>query len=170
MELPPIEKYEITPRKWVDVVRCNKIDGGLKRFAIEGVYSKVEPDNVVFPSNSYGLGGLALTLSLQGSGKHPIIFLSKNDTLSPDLERCQAMGAELDFSGNALPFDSENLRHEAVAKYSDKQYEVLPLGLENAQVRANIAGLARSMFPFMPPSELWVTTASGPDNPLPPAG
>ena len=138
IKLPSIEKYEIKPSVWINVVRCDLIEGGFKRLAIDGVYSKSKADTLVFASNSLGSGSLALVSSLKGTNKKVIIFLSKSDSISPNLSQCKEMNAELDFSGTAAPFDSDNLRKEALLKYSDPNYEVLPIGLENEEVRKNI--------------------------------
>lgn len=160
-ELPIIEKYELMPGKWVDVVRGDTIPGGFKRLAIDGVYTKSKVDNLVFATNSLGTGALALTFSLQGSDKYPIIFLSKLDSRSAALSLCEKMGAQLDFSGNSKPADSDGLRKEALEKYPGATYEVLPLGLENEEVRENIIKLGKSIFSGKVPREIWVATASG---------
>jgi hypothetical protein len=156
-----IEKYEISPSNYVDIVRCDLVQGGFKRLAIDGVYTKSKANNLVFATNSLGTGGLALTLSLVESGKHPIIFLSKSDSLSHDLSLCKKMGAQLDFSGKSEPFDSDSLRMEALEKYNSADYEVLPLGLENEEVKSNIVRLAKNIFSSKSPQEIWVATASG---------
>ncbi len=160
-QLPPIEKYQISPNSWVDVVRCDMVEGGFKRLAIDGVYTKTKSETLVFASNSLGSGPLALTLSLQGYGKKVIIFLSKLDSISPNLALVEKMGGRLDFSGNADPSDSENLRKEALAKYTDPMYEVLPLGLENEEVTSNIVKIAKQIFSKNVPAHIWIATASG---------
>lgn len=160
-DLPSIERYELSPENWIHVVRCDTIPGGFKRLAIEGVYTQSKANNLVFATNSLGTGALALTLSLEGSGKHPILFLSKSDSVSPNLALCKEMGATLDFSGEAEPFNSNDLRKEALDKYGGVEYEILPLGLENEKVRANIIELAKSIFSTNIPQEIWVATASG---------
>ena len=161
IEIPLIKKYELNPKNLVDVVRCDVVQGGFKRLAIDGVYTKSKANNLIFATNSLGTGGLALTLSLLESGKYPIIFLSKLDSLSRDLSLCEKMGAQLDFSGIAEPFDSDALRKEALEKYSNTDYEVLPLGLENEEVKSNIVKLAKNIFSSKTPREVWVATASG---------
>ncbi len=161
MQVPLIEKYEIVPGKFVDVVRCDVVLGGFKRLAIEGVYEKLKAKTLVFATNSFGTGALALTLSLQGSNKNIIIFLSISDSISPNLSFCEKMGATLDFSGKAESFNSEKLRREALEKYTGDEYEVLPLGLENEEVKENIVKIAKQIFSSKIPQELWVATASG---------
>lgn len=161
MQLPLIEKYEIMSGKFIEVVRCDVIPGGFKRLAIEGVYIKTKASNLVFATNSYGTGALALTLSLEGSGKNVTIFLSSSDSISSNLSICQKLGAKLDFSGKSESFDSENLRKEAEEKYASSEYEVLPLGLENDEVKKNIVKIAKTIFSSKAPEELWVATASG---------
>lgn len=161
IELPIIEKYEIKPSLFVNVVRCDVIEGGFKRLVIDGVYSKSKADTLVFASNSLGSGPLALTSSLQGTNKKVIIFLSKSDSISNNLILCEKMGAQLDFSGNADLFDSDSLRKEALVKYFDKQYEVLPLGLANEDVKLNIAKVAKEIFSKNTPKDIWLVAASG---------
>jgi len=159
--LPSIEKYELSPDIFIDVVRCDVIQGGFKRIAIDNVYTHSKADTLVFATNSLGTGALALTLSLQESNKHIIIFLSKSDSLSSNLSLCEKMGALLDFSGNSETFNSDGLREEALDKYSGINYEVLPLGLENKKVRTNIIQIAKSIFCSKVPKEMWIATASG---------
>jgi hypothetical protein len=161
IKLPIIEKYEIKPSIFVDVVRCDTIEGGFKRLIIDGVYSKSKSDTLVFASNSLGSGPLALTSSLQGTNKKVIIFLSKLDTMSQNLELCKNMGAQLDFSGNADAFDSDNLRKEALEKYATSNYEVLPIGLANEEVTLNIVKIAKEIFSKNIPKDLWIVAASG---------
>ena len=161
MTFPYIEKYEIIPGRFVEVVRCDVVPGGFKRLAVDGVYKKMKANNLVFATNSLGTGALALTLSLEGSGKNIVIFLSNLDSISPNLSLCEKLGARLDFSGKADIFDSEGLRKEALEKYKDDNCEVLPLGLENEEVKENIVKIAKDIFSSKVPKELWVATASG---------
>lgn len=159
--LPIIEKYEIKPSIFIEVVRCDTIEGGFKRLVIDGVYSKSKAGTLVFASNSLGSGPLALTSSLQGTNKKVIIFLSKSDTISQNLEQCKKMGAQLDFSGNSDSFDSDSLRKEALEKYTTSSYEVLPLGLANEEVTLNIIKIAKEIFSKNTPKDVWIVAASG---------
>lgn len=153
--LPPIERHE-----GFSVVRGDLIEGGFKRLAIDGVFTKSKASHLVFASNSLGYGGIALTRSLQGTGKTPVIFLSENDQMSPNLDLCKELGAKIFFNGKSSMNDSEGLRAEACKIFTDKKYEILPVGLETAQVRKNIADAARALFPVAP-KELWVAVGSG---------
>lgn len=155
LALPPITLHE--GRR---VIRGDLIEGGFKRLAIDGVFKKSSKDNLVFATNSFGFGALALTLSLQHSTKHPIIFLSKSDSMSPNLEWCRQLGATLDFSGHANVADSSALADQARDKYDSESHEVLPLGLENEEVRKRIAVIVKQILPN-PPEEIWMAVASG---------
>lgn len=156
-----IEKHKLTHTCFVDVVRCDVVEGGFKKLAIDGVYIKSQAHNLVFATNSYGAGSIAFTISSKNSRKRPIIFLSKRDKLSPSLILCKKNGAQLDFSGEAESSDSFTLRNEAIKKYNVDNYEVLPLGLENDEVQSNMISLAQKIFNSSVPKEIWIATASG---------
>lgn len=155
LTLPPITSHE-----GLQVVRGDMIEGGFKRLAIDGIFKNIPKENVVFATNSYGFGAVALTLSLQHTNKRIIIFLSKWDSISPNLLWCQKLGATLDFSGNSNLRDSAALQAEARNLYDSDAYEILPLGLETPEVRCRIFEIAKLLFPH-PPKELWIATASG---------
>lgn len=153
--LPPITIHE-----GLRVVRGDMIEGGFKSLALDGIFVNFSKKNLVFATNSYGFGALALTLSLQHTDKRVIIFLSKADSISPNLLLCQQLGAILDFSGTSNLRDSVGLKAEASKLYNSVEYEILPLGLETPEVRLKISEIARSLF-SNPPEELWIATASG---------
>ena len=162
VELPPITRHRLQNR-WVDVIRFDAVHGGLKTFGINGLFTKGAEPNLVFASNSLGYGSLAFTLSTQKTGKHPIIFLSKHDSRSPNLNECERLGADLVFEGKADPSDSASLRLEAMEKYKGNQYSIIPMGLDTPEVRRNISETLQAVFRRMdkPPEEIWVATATG---------
>ncbi len=163
LELPPITRHSIKG-SWVDVIRFDAVHGGLKTYGIAGgVFTRGDEPNLVYASNSLGYGSLAFTLSTQGTGKHPIIFLSKHDSMSPNLEECKKLGADLVFEGESDPSDSTNLRVEASQKYTGNSYKIIPMGLDTEEVRRNISETLQAVFRRMqkPPQELWVSTATG---------
>lgn len=156
----PIIKYNIDPNTSVDVVRCDIIQWWFKRIIIDGIYCKSKQNNLVFATNSSGTGALALTLSLLKCKKNLIIFLSDSDVLSPNLSLCKDLWAKLDFSGKAKPFDSDSLRKEALEKYNNEIYEILPLGLENEEVKFSMINYLKTILDSYNPKEIWVVAAS----------
>lgn len=177
----------ITRHNGIDVVRGDDIAGGFKRLAIDGVFTKTNKV-LVMASSSGGLGPRALVQSLNGEAvkRRPIIFLSRADERSETLARCEQLGANLKFLGDSAPADAAGLRDEALQIYTPPQtgepgehvkklcpkrrealhlyagdeFEVLPRGLENAEVEQRIAELTHAIFPTAPKT-IWMAAGSG---------
>lgn len=152
----PLVIESLPGKRWV--VRDDKIPGGSKRRALEGIMRpKLE---YVFAGPGEGYAHVALASTAQVTGSRVTAVIADRRVLRPNTKLAQERGAKLI---RVRPGYLTNVQAKARA-YAEKRPDrvLLPLGLDAPEFRpAMIAALQDAVGGGMNPTEVWCAAGSG---------